>query len=351
MFSKSIVVYDKDHKFLVNFYQYGADLKYGWTLNDIDTMEVSISLSDPKCTEENLRFGNHVEVFENSSPIWGGILFSRSFSDGAVKITCMDYSSYLKYLLCAEKAYSSMEYGSLMNQMILDSVAKWHLENSSKILSKKSIIATGALKTERETKSTDDLWDKIKEFGDDANYDYWVDVNRIFHFALRRGADKPQYMFEYGGDKDNIIVSPSLAQDIKSIKNEVLAQTDGDTPLTSIVWNQESINKYGLFVGTFSPNSGITSQSTLDTQTNGELQRNCYPADNITLTVRDSVMTQFQNLEVGDRVTLHIIPYFDYTATVRILRMVHTEATDTREITVGNVIFKPSVTTKRLYKR
>lgn len=351
MFSKSIVVYDKDHKFLVNFYQYGADLKYGWTLNDIDTMEVSISLSDPKCTDGNLQFGNHVEVVENSQIIWGGVLFSRNFSDGAVKITCMDYNSVLKYLLCIGKQYSSMEYGTLMQQMIADSVNYWGSEAQKKLDYKNSIISTGVLKTDRETKTTDTVWDKIKEFGDDANYDYWVDVNRIFHFKSRRGADKPQYIFEYGGEKDNIIVAPALAQDIKSIKNEVLAQTDGDSPLTSLVKNQGSIDKYGLFLGTFSPNSGVTLQSTLDTQANGELQRNCYPADNITLTVRDSVMAQFQNLEVGDRVTLHLIPYFNYTATVRILRMVHTYSTNTREITVGSVIFKPSVVTKRLYKR
>lgn len=235
--------------------------------------------------------------------------------------------------------------------MIADSVNYWGSEAQKKLDYKNSIISTGVLKTDRETKTTDTVWDKIKEFGDDANYDYWVDVNRIFHFKSRRGADKPQYIFEYGGEKDNIIVAPALAQDIKSIKNEVLAQTDGDSPLTSLVKNQGSIDKYGLFLGTFSPNSGVTLQSTLDTQANGELQRNCYPADNITLTVRDSVMAQFQNLEVGDRVTLHLIPYFNYTATVRILRMVHTYSTNTREITVGSVIFKPSVVTKRLYKR
>lgn len=350
MADKVIKIYDRNHNYLTEIYDYGNDLKYGWTLNDIDTMEVSIPLSSPKCTTEYMQFANHIEIIDNGLVTWGGIIFSQSFSDSVLKITCMDYNSILEYLLCVGKQYSSMEYGALIQQMIIDSVTYWGSEAQKKLDYNNSAIATGALKTERETKITDTLWSKIKEFGDDANYDYWVDVNRIFHFALRRGSDKTKYSFEYGGSEDNIIISPTLARDIKSIKNAVLAQTDGDTPLTSLVSNADSISKYGLFVGTFSPNSGVTLQSTLDTQANGELQRSCYPADNITLTVKDSESAPFYDLEVGDRVTLHLIPYFDYTATVRILRMQHTEKTGTREITVGSIIFKPAAPTKRLYK-
>jgi len=345
---KFIRIFDRSHKLLEEIDELEPPT-YGWTLDDIDTMDVQLSLSDAKCTPTNAQFANHIELIdEDDNIVWGGAIFGRNFDDTALKLNCLDYGVLLKYRHMRAKQYAAMQYGALMQQMIADcEAARPDFPTGVSIGS----IAAGALQTTRLVKSTEFLWAKIKEFGDDVNYDYGVDVTRAFHFWLRKGADKPQYILEYGGDADNIIVNPTLAQDILSLANSVYAESaTGDSTLTSSVEDTNSQALYGLFEGTFSPNDGVSVQSTLDTQTSGQLQRVSKPADSITLTAKDSPLCPFSDIEVGDRVTLHLIPYFDYSASVRILRMVHDESKGTRSITVGSVVFKPTAPIKRLYK-
>lgn len=347
--SKVLMIYDRKHAPLDEIDDFQDDLQYGWTLDDIDTLTVSLALSSPKCTAINTQFGNHLELVDTDSGkvVWGGIIFSQSFEDTALKLNCLDYSALLKFRRLRAKQYSLMEYGALMQQLITDTQAA-RADYPTGLTGYS--IASGALQTSRLVKSTDMLWTKLKEFGDDANYDYGVGVDRKFNFWLRKGSDKPQYILEWGGSRGNIIVKPTLARDIMSLANNVYAETNGDTPLTSSAEDTASEAAYGLFEGTFSPNDGVSVQSTLDTQSNGELMRNSTPADDIKLSVCDSNLCPFSDIEVGDRVMVHLIPYFDYSASVRILRMVHTEKSNTREITVGSIVFKPQGPTKRLYK-
>ena len=349
MGTKALMIYDRLHNPLDEIDDYLDDLQYGWTLDDIDTLTVSLALSGQKCTAANTQFGNHIELLDKDSGamVWGGVITGRNFNDQSLQLTVSDYSVLLKYRRMRAKQYPAMDYGALMQQMITDAQAA---RPDYPIGITGYNIASDALQTTRLVANTDFLWAKIKEFGDDANYDYWVDAARAFNFALRRGADKLQYILEWGGDRDNIISKPTLGQDILSLANSVYAETGGDSQLTSGAEDAESEASYGLFEGTFSPNEGVSVQSTLDTQANGELSRDSQPASNITLTIKGSTMCPFSNIEVGDRVTVHLIPYFDFSASVRILRMVHNEKQNTREITVGSLIIKPAAKVQRLYK-
>lgn len=350
MAKKCLMIYDRKHTPLAEIDDYCDDLKYGWTLNDVDTLNVSLALSSKKCTKVNTQFGNHIELVDSSTgtAVWGGIICGQSFRDAKLELNCYDYNYLLKNRRLQPKTYGPIKYGALMQQMIADCEAA-RPDYPTGIDGYN--IAGGALQTTREVKNTDFLWAKIKEFGDDANYDYGVDTARTFNFWLRKGADKPQYILEWGGNRSNIIVCPTLARDICSLENSVYAETDGDTKkMTSSAEDKLSQQAYGLFEGTFSPNSGVSIQNTLDTQVNGELQRDSQPASSIELTIMDSTRCPFSDIEVGDRVTVHLIPYFDFSASVRILRMVHDEKQNTRELTVGNILFKPQLPTKRLYK-
>lgn len=349
MGNKALIIYDRQHNPLDEIDDYQDDLQYGWTLDDIDTLTVSLALSSPKCTAVNTQFGNHIELVDKDSgkTVWGGVIVAHDFTSSAVKLTASDYSVLLYYRRMRAKQYPAMEYGALMRQMIEDCQAA---RADYPIGLTGHNIASGALQTTRLVKATDMLWAKLKEFGDDANYDYWIDTSRKFNFALRRGSDKPQYVAEWGGDRDNIISPPTLARNIKGLSNSVYAETDADTPLTSSAEDTASETTYGLYEGVFSPNDGVSVQSTLDTQANGELQRNNTPADSVDIALNDSTLCPFDNIEVGDRITLHLIPYFDYTASVRILAMQHTEKSNTRKVTVGSLIYRPAKPTKRYYK-
>ena len=346
--AKVLKIYDRSHNALDEIDDYQDDLQYGWTLDDIDTLTVSLALSSPKCTAANTQFGNHVElVDEDNQIVWGGIIFGHSFEDTVLKLNCLDYSALLKFRRLRAKQYPAMQYGALMQQMIDDCQAA---RTDYPIGITGYNIAAGSLQTTREVKNTDFLWAKLKEFGDDANYDYGVDTDRKYNFWLRKGADKLQYILEYGGSRDNITVKPTLARDIMSLANSIYGETGDTTPLTSSAEDESSEETYGLFEGTFSPNDGVSVQSTLDTQVNGELSRDSTPANSITLTIKDSTLCPFSDIEVGDRVTVHLIPYFDFSASVRILRMVHSEKPGTRDVTVGSIVFKPQPPVKRLYK-
>lgn len=346
---KFLKVYDRNHKELDEIYDISPP-KYGWMLNDIDTLNTTISMTSEKCTLDNMKFGNHLELVEDKTGIavWGGILASRNYDDTALKIIGKDYNAFMKQRRMRAKQYPAMQYGALMKAMIDDCQAA---RPDFPIGITGYNIEAGSLQTTRLVKSTDFLWTKLKEFGDDTNYDYGVGIDRLFNFWLRRGADKPQYTMEWGGDKDNIVVKPLLAEDIESLANSIYAESEvNNATITSLAEDTDSQKAYGLYEGVFSPNSGVSVQSTLDIQTNGELQRCSLPATNTTFTVRDSALCPFDKIEVGDRIILHIIPYFDFKALVRILRMVHDEETQTRDITVGSIIFKRQPATKRLYK-
>ena len=345
---KILRIFNKSHNILDEISTYD-NLKYGWTLNDVDTLEFQIALNDAKCAQENMKFLNNIEIVDEDigKSVWGGVIAGHSFDDMNLKINCVDYNFFLKMRRLREKQYPSMQYGSLMKQMIIDCQ---NAEPNCPIRITIGSIDDNVLLTTRLVKNTDNLWDKIKEFGDDANYDYWVDVNRKFNFAARKGKDKPRYILEYGGPHDNIIVRPTLSTDILSMANSIYAETQNPS-MHSEVKDNISIDEYGLMEGTFNPNDGVSLQNTLDIQTSGELQCKAYPVNSFSITAIDSGECPFDDIEVGDSVTVHLIPYFNFMALMRILRMQHDEKTGQRQITFGNMLLKPQPPTKRLYKR
>lgn len=340
---KSLYIFDRNHKKIDEIDTYNNDLQYGWTLNDIDTAAFSIGLENPKCTPENMMHRNHVEIWDGTKCIWGGQIAGLNFDDPTLKVNLIDYLSLLKWRRLRAKTYGPVDYGTLMAQIIADinAISDTGVSMGS--------IAPGALQTTRIVQNTDFAIDKIYEFNADVNYDFDVDMDRKFNFYLRKGSDKPKYTLEYGGQADNIIEKPTLAQDIMSMANSIYSETS-DTCLSSLAQDSNSQALYGLMEGTYSANSGVSEQFTLDNQVNGALQRSAYPVNSFSIKAKDSSLCPFDDLIVGDTVTVHLIPYFDFKQVMRIIRMVHDENTGTRDITFGNIIFKPQKPVKKLYK-
>lgn len=348
-----IKLFDRHHVQLDELYQFSPP-QYGWTLNDIDTMTLDIALADPKCTASNMQLGNHMEyATDDGTTVWGGYIAGHNFSNTKLTLNCVDYNALLKYRRLCARQYSTMDYGSLTKQLIADCQS---VRTDYSIGLTGYDIASGAIQTTRKVDSTDMLLDTIRDICSDANYDYWVDAARVFHFALRRGADKPQYVLEWGGEADNIVTAPTLARDILNLANDVYAEsttTDTDNNSITITSEQQdtcSQTVYGLFQGVFRPNEGVSIPSTLDTQTAASLALDSTPADSIALTCIDGTQCPFYDLAIGDRVTLHLIPYFHYTASVRVLRMVQDDNKQTRDITVGSVVYKPQGPKRRAYQ-
>ena len=123
---KVLIISDGYGRVIDTLYEYGNDLKYGWTLNDIDTLEVSLSLTNPKCTEKLAKLSNHIQVVDKDTKnvLWGGIIFGHNFNDSTLKLNALDFNSVLKHKRLRAKQYPEMKYGDLAKQLILD--CRWY---------------------------------------------------------------------------------------------------------------------------------------------------------------------------------------------------------------------------------
>lgn len=236
-----------------------------------------------------------------------------------------------------------MTYGNLVSTMVSDT--------NTEYITGVTIgnIQAGSLKTQRIVEDKDFLLDKIQNYIQDCNNDIEVDANRQFNFLLRKGSIKP-YVLEYGGEADNILVDPTLNQSALDMINSVYSESkSGETVLTSSMLDNVSISIYGLMDGVYSANSDIVIQSTLDNYCNGELQRRAYPCSSINLKIKDSSLCPFDSIYVGDSVTVKLIPYWNFTDTLRILEMTHNEDDGTRDIVVGSTLYRMQPPVKKIY--
>lgn len=339
---KTLRIFDRTHVILDEVMNYNG-LKYTWTLNGMGKSDFDIGLEDVKCTEANAQFFNHLEIVdENNIPIWGGQIVDQTFDEPKLHIGCFGYLSLFQKRELRAKTYATQAYGSLLTAMI----------NDTNTISSTGVsigsIASGSLQTTRIVQNTDYLLDKIIEYNNDVNYDYEVDPTRKFNFYLRKGADKPQYVLEYGGQADNILSKPQLGKSSQDMANSAYAETGG---LTSTAQDTASQGLYGLLEGVLSVNSGITQQSTLDNMAVGAVQRTAYPIISLSITAKDSTLCPFSDISVGDAVTVSLIPYFKFKALMRIIEMTHDESTGRRDIVFGQIIYRPLPPSKKLYKK
>jgi hypothetical protein len=337
---KYLRVFDRYHNILDEIRTYD-NLNYGWTLNDVDTLEFNLSLTDNKCSQINTQYFNHIEIIdEKNISIWGGIIAGRNFSDAKLKINCLSYEALLKFRRLRATTYGGMDYGTLLSQLI----------DSTNAINPSGVsigsIDSGSLQTALVTTNTDMLLDKIKSLTANVNYDFDITA-RAFNFYIRKGADKPKYTLTYGGDADNIILAPERAEDILSMANAVYSEANS---LSSVSNGSRSQSLYGLVESTITADNSATTQSILDAQTAGSLYQTAYPANSFTIKTKDSTLCPFSDIIIGDAVTVNLIPYFNFSSLMRIIRMVHDENTSTRDITFGTVIYRPQRPVKKLYK-
>lgn len=341
---KYLKIFDNFHNILDEIYEY-AGLKYTWTLNGLGRCEFDIALESEKCTPVNFKFRNHLEVWESETNtcIWGGQIIDRGFQGIKLHISCFGYLSLLKWRRLRAKSYSEMSYGNLVSTMVSDT--------NSEYITGVTIgdIQAGSLRTQRIVEDKDFLLDKIQNYIQDCNNDIEVDNDRKFNFYLRKGSVKP-YVLQYGSDADNILIDPSLTQSVMDMANSVYAESkNGETTLSSLRYDLGSIGQYGLMEGVYAANSDIVIQSTLDNYANGDLQRRFYPTNSISLKIKNSTLCPFDNIEVGDTVTVNLIRYWNFSENLRILEITHNEDEGTRDIVVGQTLYRLPAPIKKIY--
>lgn len=343
---KCIKIFNRSHVLLDEIEDYNG-LKYGWQLNGKGTAEFNIALESDRCTETNFTFRNHIEVWDGDNRIWGGQIVALQFSAGSLKVSCYGYLSLLDRRRLRAATYSEMTYGALFTQLLADVNA----------ISETGItigtVEAGSLNTQRSVTNKDKLLAKLTDLCEDSNNDMEISSDRKLNFCLHKGSDKRKYILEYGGSKegDNIINVPSLARNALSLANSVYSEITNGSTLTSTKEDAASIALYGYQEATLDANDSIINQSTLDNKTAAEVQRAAYPVNAITLRVINSTLCPFEDISVGDMVTISLIPYWGYIAVLRILEMTHDESSGEREIIVGESIYKPQPPQVKLYRK
>lgn len=340
---KYIKIFDRSHTLLGEINEFSS-LKYSWTLNGMGKASFSVPLESPKSTATNYSFRTHVEVWDDEVYIWGGQIVSREFDDSKLNISCYGYLSLLDKRRLKAKAYANMTYGELFTAMLADINV---VEASGVTL---GTVATGSLKTQRTVTAKDMLLKKLQDYCSDANYDMEVGEGRLFNFYLRKGSVKSNYKLEFGGDADNILLAPTLSQDVMNIANSVYTEaTNGGVTIESTAEDSTSKALYGIQEEVLSANDSVVLQSTLDGQAAAELQRVAYPVNGLSLTIKDSALCPFNDIVVGDSIPISLRPYWGYTDTLRILEMEHDESTGNRTLTVGETLYRQQKPVIKIY--
>lgn len=341
--SDPILLYDRFHNLIDEITMYGG-LSYTKTLNGIGQAQFVVGIESNKATPENLKFFNHVEIYKGGHLEWAGIIVMLSFDDPAIHVGCYGYMQLLKKRRCREKTYPTLTYGNLLSEMLSETNL---IEDTGITVGS---IATGSLETTRKVRNTDYILDKMLDFIDDGNYNLEIDDNRKLNFYIRKGSVKP-YLAEYGGDNDNIIVKPRVDMNTLEMANSVFAEIDNESGIMSS-WMEDTGSQaiYGLLEGTYSANDSIVLQDTLDAYVASELQRRSYPIQSINLSIVDSTMCPFDDIYVGDSITVSLLPYWRFKQQLRILEIKHNEDTGVRDLVVGSILFRQQKPVKKLYK-
>jgi hypothetical protein len=342
---KYLKIFDKLHNILDEID--GIDgLKYGWTLNGFGKSNFSIGLESLKCISQNFQFRNHIEIWEDNLIIWGGQLVERTFNDGKLDLSLYGYLSLLDKRRLRAKSYAEMTYGNLFSTLLADANL---LEATGITL---GTIAGASLKTQRIVTNTDFLLKKLQDYCSDSNNDIDIDNDRKLNFYLKKGEVKSNYLLEFGGDADNIIVAPSLVQSGLNIANNMYSEITNDSiTLTSLAEDITSKGLYGLQEGVFSGSDTVVLQNTLDNNTISELQRVGYPTNNITLKIKDSTLCPYNDIEVGDSIPISLKPFWGFKNTLRILEMNHNEDDGTRDLIVGESLFRPNPPKIKIFRK
>jgi len=342
---KVIRVYDRFHTILDEINEISA-LTYTWTLDGLGSLTLSVPLENVKTNASNFNFKNHIEVIdETNNIIWCGQILTRDFAGPLLVIGAYGYLSLLSHRTVNNKAYASMDVGTLCMQMITDVNVKYSTGITA------GTVSTGAIATQLTTLDTDMALDKITNATAIGNYDFEIDSNREFNFFTRRGSDKStKYILEYGGVADNILVSPDLTQSLKDSANVIWAEIP--TPaLIASASNNDSISQFGREDEALTVASTVIDQTTLNACCNSELTKMAYATDTLTLKVKDSVLCPFSDISLGDTIMVSLIVYWEFMQPMRIIEMTQDEATGQRDIVVGTCNYRTQRPVKKIYMR
>ncbi len=319
-----VYVLDKSHKLLDEIV---PDLGgVSWRLNNIGRVKLSMSYADPKCTPDNLQYGNFVLVeFDNGLQDWIGVIDTPSKqTEDKVSITAYSAEQLLTHRV-TDKYVEIISGSSGGAFKILINRANARRPMGIDVGS----IYYGGIGRKYKY-SFNLLWKEIKKLSEEGGRDF--DVTPLYSDGLLqlfanwydiKGKDKTQVVtFAEGENVESIQldVQGKIANQIFMIGT---GQTWGDERLVSVASDATSQADYG-YREYAEIQSSVEDSGTLLKNADQALLDKKDPVRRFKLTLKDSEPGEFGSYELGDRVRLHAFlknRLWSFDGTVRIIAM------------------------------
>lgn len=336
-------IYNRNHILIDELSEYSG-LRYSWTLNATGKLDLEIPLENIKCTPENFKCMNQIEIWNDSTIVWWGVIVQLAFQDTTLNVNCFDYWFYWTKVIEFPYTFNDVTVADIVNTLIAD--VNFFRGNNDFSLGNVDI---DLLKIENSFfDGMTNSGERLKQVMERFNYDFFIDSSKKINIYKRKGEMKDYYTLQYGTDADNIIVSPTLTFSAMDMFN--IIRVDADEAFTTQK-NNESIAQYGKLGLYDEASSALLSQNDLDNEVNAKLQRISNPTGTIELTAIDSNLCPFSDIELGDSIKISIPPYWGYSETQRIIEFEHDEMNGQRRLVVGQSIYRPQAPQKKIYAR
>ena len=315
-----------------------ADVTRAWLLNGVGRASFILSTRDPKCTIENLEFGNYVTVESDKLPVWGGVIDTpRQWGGCKVTVNCYSGEQVLGY----RRGLPGIKYtgtaGAIFEQII-------NLANKQgATLAKVGDIFTGGIQRQ-ETVQPEPLLDTIIDISERSLNDFYLapefDENNNLYFS----ANWYEVMGEYSDvaliEGLNIQLRDPIYEEQGTIINDLLGKGQSATwnsKSTYQVQNAASISRFGLRQAS-RQFQDVTSTGTLKKNTENAVSDECNPKRTFNLSALDEGAL-FYNLRLGNTFDLSMfsVGFNGIKTTVRLSGMQYTPSSGKVDLTVYEV--------------
>jgi hypothetical protein len=282
-----------------------------WRLNGVGMARFSLPYSDPKCTPDNLQFGNRLLVeFSNGLPDWGGVIDVPRRRDAyGVTITAYTGEQLLNWRVTAKGRYFAAQMpGAIFESLITEENATWPTG-----VTVGSVYSGGTARTIEYHRH--DLLARIQDLARLTGHDFAVlpvitggELTFQANWYERRGSDK--------SDQVELIEGLNLGLGAQMdaqgpLANRVILVGEGtgwgDDRLEGIAEDATSRDLYG-YREYAEVQSGVTEQTTLDANATALASTYAYPRARLDLPeVLNLPPARYADYDVGDDVATSVL--------------------------------------------
>jgi hypothetical protein len=270
-----------------------------WLLNGPGRMSFSLSVKDPKCREDLLRFGNLVLIQHDTLPDWGGVIDTpREWGSGNVRVNAWSGEKLLEFRRGTPGKVVTGSGGAIFAQIIRQANTVGNLP-----LVVGNVYEGGKVRTET---LNDTLLIETTRIVEQAKMEWYVEPDllgdgRLIFRANCLVKTGKQLSLELE-ESVHLKLSNRPMTEQGEIINDVLGYGEGvnwQSKPTAIRKDDTSIGSYGLRQGLYQF-SGVTTGGTLESNTSNYLQQMSEPRVSMDVDVAD-VNDIWKYMRLGNR--------------------------------------------------